>query len=75
MKQNIFTTLLFFLSINAPLNAQYYNSVSNRVLYYDVYNSTTDKTHRESSCIKQIVTRMIACSLSSPTFFLPSANK
>lgn len=75
MKQNIFTTLLFFLSINAPLNAQYYNSVSNRALYYDVYNSTTDKTHRESSCIKQIVTRNDSLFIIQSDFFPPISEQ
>ena len=75
MKYIFLTNLLFFLSINVTVNAQYYNSVSNRILYYDVYNSTTDKTHGESSCIKQIVIRNDSLFIIQSDFFPPISEQ
>lgn len=71
MKHLFLTNLLFFLSINATVNAQYYNSVPNRILYYEVYNSTNNKTHGESSYIKQTMTRNDSLFIIQSDFYPP----
>lgn len=71
MKKNIFVTL-WLLSMGAvSACAQYYNTQSDRILYYEVYTGDTDKKHTEYSVIQQTTMRNDSIFITQRDFFPP----
>ena len=71
MKKNIFVTLLLVWMGAVTARAQYYNTQSDRTLYYEVSTEDTDKKHTEYSVIQQTTTRNDSIFIIQNDFFPP----
>lgn len=71
MKKNIFVTWLLLLMGTVSACAQYYNTQSDRTLYYEVYAGDIDKKHTEYSAIQQTTTRNDSIFITQNDFFPP----
>lgn len=75
MKKNIFVTLLLMSMGAASACAQYYNTQSDRTLYYEVRTGDTDEKHTEYSVIQQTTMRNDSTFITQNDFFPPISEQ
>lgn len=71
MNKNILIILLLLLMGTEIAHAQYYNTQSDRILYYEVRTGDTDKKHMEHSAIQQTTMRNDSIFITQNDFFPP----
>lgn len=75
MNKNILIILLLLLMGTENAHAQYYNTQSDRTLYYDVRTGDTDKEHTEYSVIQQTTMRNDSTFITQNDFFPPISEQ